>query len=397
MAHRLTRDSVARRLARDSVDLRDLPRWLVVAGACLLGLSLVDDQVILWADGAPDPLRPAQAVAQFAAVGCLVALALRRTGVGAALLGVALLAALAGRSPVPGLASLAVAGFAYALRHQSRALAVAGAAGAAWLAATAYALPATRTVLLWQATPSLIVLVATAWLLGRSRARRLAAERRASDLAAAADEARRAERRLLARELHDVVAHGLTLITLQAGVMAATDDAERRDRAGATIESTARSALGELHTLLGVLRSSDAVAEPEGTAEGVHDLAALIAEQADECERLGHPMVAAVELGPGALPPGVALAGDRIVRECVANTLKHAAPGEWWLSADLDGGDLVIAAESPLATRPLPAVPSTSLGLTGLAERVRLLGGTMTAGPRCDTWLVEVRIPVREN
>ncbi|MGW9309680.1 sensor histidine kinase [Saccharomonospora azurea] len=215
-----------------------------------------------------------------------------------------------------------------------------------------------------------------AWATGRaSRERRryvaLAAEQRARE--AVAD-----ERLRIAREMHDVVAHSLSLIAVKAGVarhVAARHPAEAGAALG-VVESTARTALDEMRVILGVLRSDDAEAElaPSPGLAGLAELA----------ERAGLGGVR-VELSvdvPDEPPGGVALTVYRVVQEALTNAVKHAAPARCTVTvtADADGVHVEVCDDGTRS--PVPSAGTEGHGLRGMRERVGLHGGTLEAGPR---------------
>ncbi|WP_409483670.1 sensor histidine kinase [Arsenicicoccus dermatophilus] len=287
----------------------------------------------------------------------------------------------------PGLLALAAVLAGQAARRRTRGLGLTAAAGAVYLLVLVHRLPRVLDIVAWQAVPLLVAVTVGAWVLGGLRRRRHLAEERAARLEQEAQEARAQERRMLARELHDVVAHGLTLVTMQATLLRAADDPAVREQAARTIEVTSRAALRELRALLDVLSSSDAVAERTGA---VPDLRETVAALTVGCERLGYPLTAHVD--PVDLGPATRHAVDRVLREAVTNLLKHSGPGPAELRVTGRGGDVVIT----VGNRMVPtgaAVPSGGSGLTGLAERVRLLGGQLDAGPTGDRWVLRAVLP----
>jgi signal transduction histidine kinase len=236
-----------------------------------------------------------------------------------------------------------------------------------------------------------LVVVAAAWLLGhfahnyRAYAARL--EERTAELERAREElARRAvveERLRLARELHDVVAHAMSVIAVQSGVgahVANTQPKEAR-RSLAAIEATSRAALEELRRLLGVLRQED---EPQGDlapAPGLANLEGLLAEVAEA----GLAVRLRVEGAPAPLPAGLDLSAYRIVQEALTNVVKHAGPAT--AQVTIRYRDHEMAVEVIDDGRGVAAVAAdgrrgTGHGLIGMAERVAVFGGDLEVGPR---------------
>jgi signal transduction histidine kinase len=205
-------------------------------------------------------------------------------------------------------------------------------------------------------------------LLGPSPAERVAAVE--------ARERRLAERNRLARELHDSVGHALTAATLQAGAARSVfdRDPEFARQALATIEELGRTALDELDTVLGVLR--------DGAAP--HRASPTLAE----LDRLLTPEVTA-SVATVQVPAVVSREAYRIVQEGLTNAAKHGA-GRTELSIDEDGEELVVT-----MTNERGPISRTGggRGLAGMRERVRLLGGELTAGPDGDRWRVVARLP----
>jgi signal transduction histidine kinase len=235
------------------------------------------------------------------------------------------------------------------------------------------------------------LIFAAAWLLGyfahnyRAYAARL--EERTAELERAREAlARRAvteERLRLARELHDVVAHSMSVIAVQSGVGAhvAASQPEEVGKALAAIETTSRSALTELRRLLGVLRQDS---EPPGSlapVPGLADLDSLLAEVA----KAGLAVQLRVEGTPSPLPAGVDLSAYRIVQEALTNVVKHAGPARAQVTIRYRDRDLTVEVTDD--GRGAGAVAGdgrvgTGHGLIGMRERVAAFGGDLEVGPR---------------
>ena len=248
-------------------------------------------------------------------------------------------------------------------------------------------------------------LVLSSWLLGKFVGSRRAytAELEAKNHLleqAQRDLAERAvadERLRIARELHDVVAHTMTVVAMHAGTarMIAQDDPAAAAPALATIETATRSALVELRHMLGVLRGSDGQSPPDlSPAPGLADLDSLVAEMVDA----GVRVEVRVEGTSTPLPAGVDLSAYRIVQEALTNVVKHAGrrhaaiavgyhPGAVTIDVDDDG-----PAGAPLVDAPAAAAPGH--GLVGMRERVALFDGTFTAERKPDGGFhVHARLP----
>jgi signal transduction histidine kinase len=244
--------------------------------------------------------------------------------------------------------------------------------------------------------------VAAAWLLGhfahnyRAYAARL--EERTAELERAREElARRAvveERLRLARELHDVVAHAISVIAVQSGVGAhvATTQPKEARRSLAAIEATSRAALEELRRLLGVLRQEG---EPQGDlapVPGLADLEGLLAEVA----KAGLAVKLQVHGTRSPLPAGVDLSAYRIVQEALTNVVKHAGPAH--AQVVVGYGDQEVTVEVIDDGRGAVTSASngrTGHGLIGMRERVQAFGGDLEVGPRPGGgFRVAARLPV---
>ncbi|MEV7417415.1 histidine kinase [Streptomyces sp. NPDC089919] len=212
------------------------------------------------------------------------------------------------------------------------------------------------------------------------------ARRRAAEHRMAADRTRAEERRRIAWEMHDVVTHRVVQIVLDADVLAL--QLRAADPAGASeagrIAATGRQALEELRATLGVLRRGDTPVAPQPT---LADLPALLA---------GGPAGAGAVLraGPGldAVPATVQRTAYRVVQEALTNARKHAPGAPVTVSVALAGPLLRVHVGNGPPRGPGPAgLPSGGHGLIGMAERVRLAGGTLTAADRADGAGFDVR------
>ncbi|MFF3326864.1 histidine kinase [Streptomyces sp. NPDC002889] len=215
----------------------------------------------------------------------------------------------------------------------------------------------------------------------KERAERAAAERRRAD----------EERLRIARELHDVLAHSISVINVQAGVgLALLDtDPEQARTALTTIKSASKEALGEVRQVLDTLRAPGAA--PRAPAPGLERLPELVEQAAGT----GLRVEVLTDGEPRPLPPGTDLAAFRIVQEALTNVVRHSgsrvarvrivhAPGRLQLQIDDEG----------------PATGSdaggSGNGLAGMRERAAGLGGTIEAGPRPDGgFRVRADLPLR--
>jgi signal transduction histidine kinase len=199
--------------------------------------------------------------------------------------------------------------------------------------------------------------------------------------------ARVEERTRIARELHDVVAHHVSVMTVQAGaarrVLDRDPDCARE--AMSTIEGLGRTALSEMRRIVGVLRTER---DPEHTGRelapqpGLHDIGGLI----DRVRETGLMVQLWIEGEPRTLSPGVDLAVYRLVQEALTNTLKHAGPqARAWVRIHYaaQGVNVEIEDDGRGAAAGLPGNgDSPGHGLVGMRERVALYGGELRIGPR---------------
>jgi signal transduction histidine kinase len=195
------------------------------------------------------------------------------------------------------------------------------------------------------------------------------------------------ERTRIARELHDVVTHSLSVVVVQAGA-ARLDASPPQAQALTVIEETARSALVEMRRLLGILRGQDGEAlHPQPGLEQLPDLLAQVRAS-------GVAVHCQVEGDPRELPPGLALAAYRVLQEALTNTLTHGDAQAVQVGLRRSSDRLVLTVQDDGAPR--AGTCGSGHGLVGMRERVELYGGTLTAG-RVDPaggWRVEAVIPL---
>jgi signal transduction histidine kinase len=203
------------------------------------------------------------------------------------------------------------------------------------------------------------------------------------------EQVRLSERESIAREMHDVVAHRISLIAMHSAALAHRDDLDSpttRETA-ALIQQNAKGALDELRTMLSQLRG--AAAAPEPPQPTLQELPTLVAEARGSGQR--------VELSNGGqisdLPVQVSRSAFRIVQEGLTNARKHA-PGAWVrVEVTVEPAALTVTVINPLSELALPATNRSGMGLIGVAERVSLLGGSMRAGGTDGRYELSVTIP----
>lgn len=234
-----------------------------------------------------------------------------------------------------------------------------------------------------------------------------------AELAAAReqDEARRAtiaERLRIARELHDIVAHHLSVVVIQAqGAQRIMGrDPDRAMAAMSQVEQTGRTALEEMRSLLGLLRSgeptgdrgepADSVSVARMARPGLADIGAL----AVQVRAAGLPVTVQIVGEPGTIREDVSLTGYRIVQEALTNVVKHAGPATATVTLTFGATlDIEVTDDGRGAAASLGAgLPGVGHGLAGMRERVAMLNGNLAVGPRPGGgYRVHASIPVEDS
>jgi signal transduction histidine kinase len=239
-----------------------------------------------------------------------------------------------------------------------------------------------------------IVVLAGSWTIGRA-----VRERRRFEDRSASQRAQRAvaeERLTIARDLHDIVAHGLSLIVVKAATanhVIDTHPDEARD-ALQVIETAGRDALAEMRSMLAVLRGADPTNEAAELrpTPALDQLPALVDRVSGAGVRVDLQVT-----GTAGLPGGVGLSVYRLVQEALTNVVKHAAPARCRVRIAADGGTVQVEVEDDGERAALSrAADEVGHGLIGMRERVRALGGEFDAGPLTGRgFRVVARIPYR--
>ncbi|MGY1915087.1 sensor histidine kinase [Blastococcus sp. HT6-30] len=276
---------------------------------------------------------------------------------------------------------------AYAPRWAGRAGLVAGLVGAVLAAARYFGADTSDSTLI--TAGAIGVSVVAAWALGdlrRARALRMAGlEERARLLELERDQEMRlaatAERARIAREMHDVVAHSLSVVIAQAdgGRYAGRADPQSATDALDAIAATGRQALTDMRALLGVLR--DGGGEEYAPQPDVDAIPTLV----EDVRASGLDVDLIVEGTPQPLPAGPQLAAYRIVQESLTNVLKHAGPaGRAWVRLQWrpDALELSVLDDGRGASAAVAGSDGSGQGLRGMRERAQLHGGRLEAGPR---------------
>jgi signal transduction histidine kinase len=230
---------------------------------------------------------------------------------------------------------------------------------------------------------------AIVWAAGyalRERAARAEAAQASARVAIAEERAR------IARELHDVVAHAVSVMVLQVGAVRHRLPAEREEDVAALrrVEQAGRTALAEMRGLLGAMRRDGEEAEL-GPQPGLGDLDTLL----HSVRRAGLPVELHVEGEQAMLPPAIELSAYRIIQEGLTNALKHAGAGRADVLLRYGADDLQIEVFDD--GRGPPGGGNPGHGLVGIRERVRMYGGDMSATPGADGgFLLRTRLPLTD-
>lgn len=234
-----------------------------------------------------------------------------------------------------------------------------------------------------------------AWAVGRILDDRETDARGAREHAARTEEeaavALADERARIARDLHDIVAHSVSVMVVQAGAerLAADADSARTQAALAGIEQAGREALVELRRMLGVLR--DPVSADDGRRPTVGDLAGL----AENVRRAGLAVELSTTGHERPLPPGVDISAYRIIQEALTNALRHAGAGRADVTLRYGDHDLDVEVRDDGNGSGLTDVDGSGHGLIGMRERATVLGGRLEAGDAPDGgFVVRARLPL---
>ncbi|MGH2757734.1 MAG: histidine kinase [Actinomycetota bacterium] len=239
-----------------------------------------------------------------------------------------------------------------------------------------------------------------AWLLVLLTVAEIARSRRERAIEVARARGEQAKRRAgeerlrIAHELHDVLAHNISLINVQAGVaLHLMDERPEQARTALTaIKQASNEALGELRSVLDILREGHE-APPRSPTSGLARLGDLVAKT----EAAGLSVTTRIEGTPRLLPPRVDLAAFRIVQEALTNVTRHAGDAQATVTIDYGDHDLIIQIDDD-GRGATTKTPSGGKGISGMRERASALGGEVEAGTRSDGgFRVRARLPVRDD
>jgi signal transduction histidine kinase len=207
----------------------------------------------------------------------------------------------------------------------------------------------------------------------------------------AADRAVAAERQRIARELHDVIAHSVSVMTVQAGAVRRLllPEQEKEREALVSVEATGRQALTEMRRLVGLLKEDTVMPmyAPQPSMKTLDVLVGTVREA-------GLPVELSVEGERRELAPGVDLAAYRVVQEALTNALKYAGPARAWVAVRWAPDQLELQVENDGRTDG-NGQSDGGHGLVGMRERIAVVGGTLESGPRTGGgFVVRARIPL---
>jgi signal transduction histidine kinase len=377
--------------------LRARPGTLVAIDATVAVGAMAVSWATLWASRAdwPADSREPDVLAAVLVVVVNATIAVRRRAVTAALAVALVGGTIYAARQYPPMATPAVLLVVYTaaslLDDRRSRLVLIVAAMMTWVAATLAAGPT---------EPAGVVYVAGSWLLGHYvRTRRLLVaelEQRAEDLERQREEqAARAvveERLRIARELHDVLAHTMSVVAVQAGTgrLVGADHPDAAIDALAAVELTARSAMQELRQILTVLRTDGDTDVSVRPTPGLDDLPALVAQVAEA----GVDVDVQVEGDRRAVPAGVDLAAYRITQEALTNVIKHAGRAHASVLVRYTDDDMLLEVRDD--GHSAGATGAAGHGLIGMRERAAVHGGELTAGPDPHGgFVVTARLPVK--
>ena len=337
-------------------------------------------------------------VAIVVGIAALVSLRWRRTHPAAVGIGVAVVSLVI----YPAGGAALVATFNAAIRARGRDLAIIAGLIVAWAFAKPLLYPTDIGYWLDAGVGLLVVAVAIGWgLFVRARRELVRSLRAQADRAG--DEARAAERQRIAREMHDVLAHRLSLLSVHAGALEFHPDAPADEvaEAAGVIRENARAALDELRGVIGVLREDGGDGLTQPPQPTLADLAALV----EESRAAGMRITSRIELGDAAPAAAVGRTAYRIAQEGLTNARKHAPGAAVTLTVQAPAssskvdGDLHVEVRSLNSPARPPAasgspLPGAGTGLIGLAERVTLAGGELEHGVDPDgAFVLRARLP----
>ena len=210
-------------------------------------------------------------------------------------------------------------------------------------------------------------------------------------IAARIEQARLAERERIAREMHDVVAHRISLVAMHSGVLAhRTDlDGAQVQEVARLIQSNAQASLDELRAMLATLRGADT--PPEAPQPSLEELPVLLAEAREAGQQIEFESVGEFD----SVPQQISRHAFRIVQEAITNARKHAPGAPVDVRVAVEPEQLSLKVSNPIADLAPRDESGSGLGLVGIQERVGLLGGTVQHGARDGRFTLSAHLPLR--
>ncbi|MFJ8845107.1 sensor histidine kinase [Streptomyces cyaneofuscatus] len=377
----------ARRTVRDWVV--DITAFLIAAGIALIALAAIENE-----GSTPDAVLVVDSV--IGAAACCALWFRRRWPVALA----AALTVLSIVEPVAG-GAMMVALFSLAVHRPFKPTAFVGAGALIVAPLQPWLRPDPETGYLTSVIFGvLLILLVLSWgMVVRSRRQlvltlRERARRAEAEAELRAEQAQRLAREAIAREMHDVLAHRLTLLSVHAGALEFRPDAPTAEiaRAAGVIRDSAHEALQDLREIIGVLRGPGDTGEGERPQPTLATLDGLIGES----RRAGMKVTVDQRVAaPADAPAATGRTVYRIAQECLTNARKHAPGTEVTVTVTGGPGDgLTIEVANPAPTEPFERVPGSGQGLIGLTERATLAGGRLEHGPTPDGgFVVRARLP----
>ncbi|MFF4954575.1 sensor histidine kinase [Streptomyces chattanoogensis] len=220
------------------------------------------------------------------------------------------------------------------------------------------------------------------------------AEQLEREQTARADHARMQERARIARDMHDVVAHRVSLMVLHAGALEVNAKDEMTAVTAELIRTTGREALAQLRDVIGVLKDADGEAAALGPQPTLVDLDRLLGQS----RAAGMSVTRQDEGIPQPLPTLLEHAAYRVIQESLTNVHKHAGAAHTEVVVRYRSSDLEVVVNNDAPQGPVEPLPGTGMGLVGLRERVELLDGEFSAGPQADGgFAVCARLPLSQR
>ncbi|MHA7271650.1 sensor histidine kinase [Arthrobacter sp. HLT1-20] len=305
-------------------------------------------------------------------------------------------------NPEPGGALLltfgAIAVSAY--RVSTRSLAVMVGGFLMWQVLWVLGVSSLPTQALWGYFPATLLLIAPGLAVKLLREKSIQTERTQKIAEETAAKAALEQRTELARELHDVVTHGLTMIAVQANLGKISKDSGAQNHALSEIGVMARSSLDDLRRLLQTMRA-DEVPAMAGSETSVSpssatiDLAKSVAESQKQLNSLGYPTHVSTSGNLDRVPNGLRSTVLRILQESATNVVRHTGgSSECDITVDVQDDHIELLVRNRM-TPGKPRLPISGTGLIGLRERASRLGGTLDAGPVNGWWSVRTVLPIK--